>query len=238
MFGFSKKKDNEFKELAEPAREAEAFSNLKYIDEVENLKKLKESPEIILEVLNEIVQDYLRKKYHIKKGADYSELIEVFKEKNNPILSDFCTKMTESSYSGEKLTRDKVSDLIWDFERIIQEEEPKKKIIGHDPFSKMMKKIGIFEKEKIQTDQFLSKKAKKMIYSKLTAKKEEKNANQINEIVKEDKEEPSGDLSKKPEVDLLSEDQEESKEELAINSIDNLERIKAKIQERKSQLNT
>lgn len=94
------------------------------ITEIRKLKSSRESPESTLHSLNKIVRNFLKAEFEISKGTDYGEMISDFNKKGKRNLSDFCRKMLEALYSGEKMQRREVSTLLNKFEKILSEQHP------------------------------------------------------------------------------------------------------------------
>jgi hypothetical protein len=123
------------------------------------------------------------------------------------------------------LTKDKMNDLIGDLEFIMDKEDPTKEeeIEKKGPLASILEKIKFFENEteKKKKDVYLEDETKKFINQKLNEKEEGKDPKvELREkIIK------NGNSQK----DLIRIEGEEKK----IENIDNLERIKSKIRERK-----
>jgi len=236
----SKKSDSEFE--VEPE---EYSGNIKHIDQVEKLRKLKESPETILDVLDIVAKDFLKKKFHIRNANEYSDFIEFFADKGYPQIVDFCRRMNEALYSGQTLTPGNIDDLLSDLESIIIKEDPK-----HSGYEKkkdpqlysIIDRISLFEnkKEKTEKEEYLGKKTKKIISSKLSKRKEPAEKQVMGFSIQELPH--SGTLEEGTNSALslmIPEDQSESipdiepEEDKMIESIDDLDRIRAKIQHRK-----
>lgn len=92
--------------------------------EIENLKNSIKSPEEILNGLNIIIKKFLRENFKIKKNMDYYEMIPFFKKKNKDKIALLCQQMVEALYTGEMLKKEKVLQLIRNFEFIVKEEHP------------------------------------------------------------------------------------------------------------------
>ena len=97
------------------------------INEIENLRALKESPESILNNLNTLTRNFLAEEFGISKNLDYSELIEIFRQRSKPMIISFCQKMLEALYSGEKLETKELNSLINNFQTIVSEIHPTQK---------------------------------------------------------------------------------------------------------------
>ncbi len=242
MFGIklykNKKDDKEFLE-----EEGGNLDSLKHINQVEKLRKLKEPPETIIEIIDVITQDFLKKKFHLKGALEYSDLINFFREKEKPQIMDFCRRMNEALYSGEVLTQSNIADLITDLESIMMKEDPKYKDYHQhkDAFYSLVDKIKIFDSQKQQKEkkeEYISQKTKEIILSKLSGKKSNLKKSGKIEIPNQDQiktnfsigQEDSDALSLLNPQESLEAEPEEDK---LIESIDDLDRIKQKIQDRK-----
>jgi hypothetical protein len=243
IFGFglpkkTKEKDSEFE-----VEKGEYTAEIRHIDEVEKLKRLKEPPETILEILDVISRDFFKKKFHIKKSTEYSDLIEFFTEKNAPQIINFCRRMNEALYSGRTLTAGNINDLIADLEAIISKED--KKSNGYETkrdlkFYSLVDKLSLFDskKEKAAKEEYLGKKTKEIITSKLIKRKESIQPQKMEIPIGEDNydnpEAQNTALSLiNTEEDVENNPEIEPEEDKLIESIDDLDRIKEKIQQRK-----
>lgn len=232
-----KSKNSEFE--VEPEEYA---SNIRHLDQIEKLKRLKESPETLLEVLDVIAQDFLKKKFHIRKAIEYSDLIEFFTAKNKPQIIDFCRRMNEALYSGQTLTGGNIEDLITDLESIILKEDP-----GHNEYESkkdpklysLIDKISLFEtkKEKAVKEEYLGKKTKALINSKLSKKKDPLEKQSISVPIQNNNYNTPAAGGSNTALDLLNSEEGapevEPEEDKLIESIDDLDRIREKIQQRK-----
>ena len=111
------------KKIDSKEKEVEKESTL--IKEIEVLKSSKENPENNLKKLNSLARNFLEDELKIKKSQDYGEIITTLKQKNKPNIINFCQKMLEALYSGEKTDKRKVDILINNLEKLILNQHPK-----------------------------------------------------------------------------------------------------------------
>lgn len=216
-------------------------NKIKYSDQVSRLRNLKENPETSLEILDALAQDFFRKRFHIKKNFEYSELVDFFREKNNLPASDFCRHMMESLYSGEEITQEKINDLLTDLEVIMDKDDPTRATEAYhkSKLGSIIDSLNIFENEKERQakDVYVGAKTKKIIKSRILENKKVLAPQKKKvEIAKEEsnikKESMNSALTFiQPSDSKIEEEPEEDKN---IGSIDDLDRIKSKIQQRKS----
>ncbi|MEI6849894.1 MAG: hypothetical protein WCK29_02565, partial [archaeon] len=84
-------------ELKEMNYELES-SDSSYISELIKIKRSSQSPETKLNLLDLLFRDFLFKKYHMKKNTEYSDLVDLFLEKNKPEMAVFCNQMLKQLY--------------------------------------------------------------------------------------------------------------------------------------------
>jgi hypothetical protein len=198
---------------------------IKYSEEINKLRRINAPLQTLLDIIDAISRDYFKKRFNIERDAEYSDLIEFFSTKNNPAATSYCQRIMEYLYSGDPLTKEKMNDLIGDLEFIMDKEDPTKEeeIEKKGPLASILEKIKFFENEteKKKKDVYLEDETKKFINQKLNEKEEGKDPKvELREkIIK------NGNSQK----DLIRIEGEEKK----IENIDNLERIKSKIRERK-----
>ena len=114
------------------------------INEIENLRALKESPESILRNLSTLTRNFFAEEFKISKNLDYAELIEIFRQRSKPMIVSFCQKMLEALYSGEKLETKELNSLIDNFQAIVSEVHPTQKprrLLEKQTTQKILEKI-------------------------------------------------------------------------------------------------
>jgi len=65
-----------------------------------------------LRILNNLAKSFFREAFHVQGSLEYSELETFFKKKNNKKGSEFSSKMTNFMYSGAKITKSDLQNLI------------------------------------------------------------------------------------------------------------------------------
>jgi hypothetical protein len=217
-------------------------SSTSYIAEINKIKKSIQPSDTKLELLNILIKDFLRKKYHIKKNAEYSELIDYFLDKKKPHIATFCHEMVEELYSGDSSDENKVNLILDDAKILIQNEfNIKPESENESTFQNIMRPF-MGKENKIDTSQEknVSKQTKKIIDKYTFIKedepiKEDENykPTQSQENGKEEKEILRNQLS----LHKMSKETEQSIAELddsgKIENIDDLDRIKEKIRMKK-----
>ena len=242
-FNFIKKKKSKKTEFVYLSEEDES-ADVSYIAEIKKLKTLKEPPETVLEVIDALARDFLRKKFHIRRNAEYSEITEIFIEKNKPLIVEFCRRMTEALYSGEEITHGLVEDLTADFESIINREGLGEELgAKEDIFTSMINKIKILDygekKEgKKGKENYVGKNTRKVIKSRILGKKQAipEKLDFSMDVEKSAPKENSNSTALSFLQDQTPEISEE--EERHIASIDDLDRIRSRIQQRKRAVET
>jgi len=94
-----------------------------YLSEIEKIESSKQPIESTLSLIDIIVRDFLIKKFHILKNSEYDELVDYFLQKNKPEVATFCYEMVEALYSGEKINGQKLKALIEDLKTLIEKEQ-------------------------------------------------------------------------------------------------------------------
>ncbi len=237
-FNFIKKKKSKKTEFANLSEDEEESVDVSYIDEIEKLRTLKEPPETVLEVIDALARDFLRKKFHIKRNAEYSEIAQFFIQKNKLHIAEFCRRMTDALYSGEQITSDSVEDLTADLENIINKEGLGEELgAKEDIFTAVVNKIKILDhNEKEKKEEYVGKSTRKIIKSKILGKKQAAPKKLEFPIIAEKSAAPK--YSDGTALSFLQEPSPEiiEEEEKHIASIDDLDRIRSKIQKKKREI--
>ncbi|MBU3912490.1 MAG: hypothetical protein KKB21_00740 [Nanoarchaeota archaeon] len=98
---------------------------------VTQLKELSDSKQPLkekLDLINQVAKNFFNEYYNIPLSADYSELVEDFKKRNKPKISEFCDLMLSVYYSGKSINEERVDILIKVLLSIIQEASTKQAI--------------------------------------------------------------------------------------------------------------
>ena len=90
-----------------------------------NLKDSNGNPEKLLDSIDRLAKELFNESPQNSKNLDYSELISVFKKKNNELGVSFCKKMLGLLYAGEKATKQDINNLIKQLEIIASEIHPR-----------------------------------------------------------------------------------------------------------------
>jgi len=216
-----------------------------YINEIDRIKSSAQSTETKLNLLNLLIRDFLKKRFHIRKNEEYSEMIEYFLEKNKPHIAIFCNEMIKQLYSGGSMNQSTIIILLDDAKIMIEKElygsspsekKPKTSILSLI-FNKFKKEEKIQKKSNPKT---VSRQTEKIIERTLlpdqsiliddeskneTERKEEKNNTNLIESIR-----TQLNLSLSPkDAPILTENSDHQ----SIENIDNLERIKQKVRIKK-----
>lgn len=89
------------------------------------LERSKDTTERKLHKLNSIGKEFLHEKFMTNEDIEYSKLIDKFKKENRKELVQFCEKMLEALYSGEKVTEEKIKEVTHLLKKIVVEEKKK-----------------------------------------------------------------------------------------------------------------
>ncbi len=143
-------------------------SGLRHIDIAARLRSMNESPEVMIDLIHAVAIDFFQKRFHVKKNAEYSELITFFTEKNLIPIATFCDEMLKARYGGVPLTKDKIADIISDLELIIDKTAP-----NEESKSGILGRFKVFEPKHAKQKEgvYLGKKTQSYIRSKLAEKK-------------------------------------------------------------------
>lgn len=214
-----------------------------YINEIARIKSSTQPLDTKLNLLNLLMHDFLRKRFHIRKNEEYSEMIEYFLAKNKPHIAIFCNEMIKQLYSGESMNQSTIMILLDDARIMIEKE-----LYGSSSISRKKKpKTSIFspifnkfkKKEKPQEEsspKTVSKQTEKIIENTLSPEQSiriEDHSNDEDEQ-KETKLNTKSIESLRSQLHLTISPKDappiiEGENHKSIESIDNLERIKQKI---------
>ena len=133
-------------EIIEKSEEKELRTT--YLAEIDKIEISQQEPGKKIELLDILIRDYLRKKYHIKKDDDYSDLIPLFLEKNKPTIAILCHEMTKQLYSGEPMNDGSVVTILEETKDMIEKESSETK--NYNPAQKglLSKLMSNFKKRK------------------------------------------------------------------------------------------
>jgi len=81
------------------------------------IKNPLESLHSLNKIAKRFFKEYLKEKYELT----YREFAEKFKLKKDPYTANFCEKMNYLLYSGKKVSREEVLDMIEEFYKIVKE---------------------------------------------------------------------------------------------------------------------
>lgn len=113
-------------------------------------------PEGSLKILDRVAKNFFTEAFHLQGSLEYSELENFFKKKNNKKGIEFAKKMTSFLYSGKKITKPELQQLIIllaemiGSNKIITHEEKKeldKKSIVKEPVLRKIKVLGVGKKK-------------------------------------------------------------------------------------------
>jgi len=209
---------------------------IRYPEQIHKLRELKAQPSVMLELIDAIAKDFFWKRFRTKKSAEYSELHEIFEKKGNPAAAGFCARMLEATYAGSPITKEKIMDLIGDLEFIMDKEDPgtTEEIEKRGPLENILEKIKVLEseKEKKRKDYYVDDVTKKIIKTKLLKEREreitskQKESEKVQNTASESKEEAK---EEKTLQDANFKEDEQTPQERRVENIDDLYRIKSKI---------
>ncbi len=118
-----------------------------YMTKISNIKT--DNLDEALKSLNQLMKSFFREAFHIKGPLDNSYLEQYFVARNNKKATKLIQEITRLLYSGEKLTKEKLQELIGLAAEIIssnkiitkeQKEEFDRKSKEHDP---LLRKVNI-----------------------------------------------------------------------------------------------
>lgn len=97
--------------------------NKSYLEELQKIESSRQPVDVSLSLIDILVRDFLIKKFHITKNSEYDELVDFFLQKNMPDIATFCYEMVYALYSGEKISQDKLKALIDDLKSLMDKEQ-------------------------------------------------------------------------------------------------------------------
>lgn len=221
-------------------------AKMSYLEELEEIEMREQAPDVKLDLIDLLIKDFLSKKFHVYKNTEYAELIQSFLEKNKPQIALFCHAMVEARYSGEKINSEKIKILIEEAKNIIENEQDPESNVKKKTFKSMLSpfSLKIFKKKNNfgpkTSSRYIGKKTKQIIEESLSLKPPEikdsldelntDKSKQINYLLYK----LSPVLESKEDIKSMPESMgKEPKIYGYIRSIDDLERIKERIRERK-----
>ncbi len=158
------------------------------------LKKSNSAPEAELKNINNLARNFLIKTFNKGRTSSYYDLSEFFRKKGKQNIENFCQKMVEIYYSGEKIDKSKLKELIIVLEKIIETEsvhEPKTEEIKPSFKDKIMEKIKQINKIEKKSEQQI----KKMVDLPSLDLEEEKETGQEDDLI--EKEEMKKEMNEK-----------------------------------------
>jgi hypothetical protein len=209
-----------------------------YINEVLKIKNAVQQPETKLELLNILIKDYFRKKYHVRKNAGYSEMIEIFLEKKRPHLSTFCHDMVIDLYSGEKITENKINFILENAKLTLSKDLGNVNLDEKIKMKEIINPFSALKNTPVSKERILSKNARKLIETYLKTeseaqKQEEKSSEEMTEEEDLDYMKRKLSLNMKPDISDAINSNIDNPEK--IENIDDFNRLKDKIKKKKSE---
>jgi hypothetical protein len=211
-----------------------------------------QTPREFLIAIDALARDFLSQHHAIDRNAKYSELAHTFKKEGNIHVAQFCSKMQEVLYSGEEVSKEKLTALAKNLEFIInvetqtakkektQAQKPHFSFFNKQKTPELDKRIVGYLVEGLKRGFSLDLLRKKLLDAGFTKQEIELAENHLNLNIKKAAEEHLV-LDKPTIMQQQIEAKEEPKQELRpleekdhifIKSLDNLDRIKGRILER------
>jgi len=94
--------------------------SLLYRKEIRNLKNYGEDPERLVDSIDNIARNFFKDAFDFDYNLEYSELAEKFTQLKKEDGVNFCNLMFSLNYSGEKIDREKLAELIDLLDKIIR----------------------------------------------------------------------------------------------------------------------
>ena len=126
---------------------------------ISKLAKIKiDTPKTSIKEVDKIAKIFFAEAFHIQGVPDYSQLTDMFIEKNNKKAIEFCEKMTSLMYSGAQATSKDIQELVILLAEIIS----KNRIFTKDEKKELDKKSQERnpQKKKSKIEEMLKKKKK------------------------------------------------------------------------------
>lgn len=95
---------------------------ISYLQEVLRLENSVAGDEEKMKLFEILARDFLTKTFHVRRNMEYSEMAQYFTEKQKPQISTFCHNMVIALYSGESISKDKISSLSYELKIIMEQE--------------------------------------------------------------------------------------------------------------------
>ncbi|PIN88999.1 hypothetical protein COU60_04970 [Candidatus Pacearchaeota archaeon CG10_big_fil_rev_8_21_14_0_10_34_76] len=89
---------------------------------LDKLKKSKKSSSEQVNELDKLSRKFFRDAFHINPNLEYSEIIGFFKKKNKRKIVNYCNSFINLYYTGEKISKNKVKEMISQFDDILRKE--------------------------------------------------------------------------------------------------------------------
>lgn len=94
--------------------------------EIERLSLYKKSIDEIgtdkknIEDINKLVRGFFKNFYNLDYNLTYLELADKFEQKNEREISNFCTLMSNTLYSGKEINKENLKKLKYNFLKILE----------------------------------------------------------------------------------------------------------------------
>ncbi len=92
-----------------------------YKNGIENLKKSPQSPEKDFKALNKLARTFFKEYLNLNYSLTYLELERNFEKQNKQEYAKFCKLMSDFSYTGKKIEKEEIKQLVVLFEKILKE---------------------------------------------------------------------------------------------------------------------
>ena len=199
-------------------------SSRSYLKELDLIEKSQEPPEKILPLIDLLARDFLAKKYHVKKISEYDEMSDFFLKKGMPEIATFCHTMVEALYSQNSIVKEKLQNISEELKNLIEKSQEHHQV--QPSANSILANLKIWKKQKEKIPAMLGKQTKHLIDLELEEKRP------LQEKIAQ-KPSISQEYQKSITTQVLPSAPASSTDHPLIESIDNLERIKYKIQLRK-----
>lgn len=206
--------------------------NSSYLEEIEKIENSKQPIESSLALIDVLFRDFLAKKFHISKNGEYDELVDYFLQKNKPEIATYCYEMVEALYSGEKINQQKLSSLVDDLKTLIEKEQNLVKEEKKESSILNLAKLWQKNRKSSKSSSSVSKQIKKLIDLEIGKYDMRFKPSEKENVLLEIASAPKISIKKEPAAQQYAPGYEEAPHP-SIEHIDNLERIRKRIEERK-----
>ena len=141
-----------------------------YKEKIKKSKKKNLNPQESLDAINNLAKDFFKEAFDLPVHLEYIELANEFKKTEKKDCATFCEIASELNYSGEKIEKNKLTNLT----KLLEEIITKNKIVPKEEEKKEKERENKKEKKQEIETSFIKETVQKKPKKKLTKKPKKK----------------------------------------------------------------